>query len=328
MNVDLTNAKWIVFPVLLLYWGIAFTPFDWQFGVKQQYDNGARWTRDNEIHFHDPGIAVTTEAPRWLALVAKTSTLRISLEFLTTQEQFGPARILTISADPLHRNLTIGQEGLDLVVRLRSTDTTLNGFPDHVLEDAVRLSNWHKVELEIGPGSASIRLDGKNVKHIDMSSTSLVGWSPHYKLALGNELTGNRHWLGRIRHATITTSEEHVNYVSQDQLTIPLQIEIPDQYLQEPIVEMTPWFFESPKPLRVKDWFVNLTGFIPLGIILSCIGGTRRTLLPIIILCACVSISLELGQLFLPSRVTSIDDVILNTLGGAIGAWTFNHFYK
>jgi len=41
--------------------------------------------------------------------------------------QTGPGRIVSLSVDPLHRNFTLGQEGPDLVFRLRTPFTGLNG---------------------------------------------------------------------------------------------------------------------------------------------------------------------------------------------------------
>ncbi|MCK9997360.1 MAG: hypothetical protein KAH56_13885 [Candidatus Krumholzibacteria bacterium] len=41
--------------------------------------------------------------------------------------QTGPGRIISLSVDPLHRNFTLGQEGPDLVFRLRTPFTGLNG---------------------------------------------------------------------------------------------------------------------------------------------------------------------------------------------------------
>jgi hypothetical protein len=51
-------------------------------------------------------------------------------------EQAGPARIVTLSADSYQRNLTLGQSGPDLSIRVRTPATGLNGtmpqflFPD------------------------------------------------------------------------------------------------------------------------------------------------------------------------------------------------------
>jgi hypothetical protein len=43
--------------------------------------------------------------------------------------QSGPARLVTLSADSGHRDLTLGQEGDAYQVRLRTTQTDDNGIP-------------------------------------------------------------------------------------------------------------------------------------------------------------------------------------------------------
>ena len=69
---------------------------------------------------------------------------------------------------------------------------------------------------------------------------------------------------------------------------------------------------------------VNLAGnvavFVPLGFCLhfSLPPSTRRLTL-VTLIGAAFSTALELGQLALPGRTTAIDDVLLNTLGTAIG---------
>ncbi len=44
-------------------------------------------------------------------------------------DQDGPARILSNSVSPYSRNFTLGQQGSDLVIRLRTPRTGLNGYP-------------------------------------------------------------------------------------------------------------------------------------------------------------------------------------------------------
>lgn len=69
---------------------------------------------------------------------------------------------------------------------------------------------------------------------------------------------------------------------------------------------------------------VNLVGnvavFVPLGfcLYLSLPSAPRRLVLATLVGMV-FSLSLELGQLALPGRTTAIDDVVLNTLGTAIG---------
>jgi len=53
-------------------------------------------------------------------------TLSVAVQTGDTS-QTGPGRIVSLSVDPLHRNFTLGQEGPDLVFRLRTPFTGLNG---------------------------------------------------------------------------------------------------------------------------------------------------------------------------------------------------------
>jgi len=84
-------------------------------GNPQQID-GNNWL--------ETGWAVVYLAERFEA--ASQFTIKLSV---TTADlaQTGPARILTISTDPFYRNLMLGQEGQDLIVRVRMPLTGVNG---------------------------------------------------------------------------------------------------------------------------------------------------------------------------------------------------------
>jgi hypothetical protein len=72
-----------------------------------------------------------------------TSQFTVMLSESTADlQQSGPARIVSVSATPHFRNLTLGQEAQDLVVRIRTPGTGLNGtlpeyiFPDFFMDQA------------------------------------------------------------------------------------------------------------------------------------------------------------------------------------------------
>ena len=59
--------------------------------------------------------------------IGETSKFTISTILTTTQtEQTGPARIISLSGDSLRRNFTLGQQGSDLVFRVRTPLTGAN----------------------------------------------------------------------------------------------------------------------------------------------------------------------------------------------------------
>jgi VanZ family protein len=82
-------------------------------------------------------------------------------------------------------------------------------------------------------------------------------------------------------------------------------------------------------PNRMKDMWVNFTGFIPLGFLLiatlSRLEGFRgrRALLTALIGSFLFSFGIETAQVWIPYRHSSMLDLILNTLGGGFGALLF-----
>jgi glycopeptide antibiotics resistance protein len=67
----------------------------------------------------------------------------------------------------------------------------------------------------------------------------------------------------------------------------------------------------------------NVAVFVPIGLSLAGalhgLSGPRRVWIAIAA-GAALSIGIELAQLAVPSRATDVDDVLLNTLGAALGA--------
>ncbi len=74
----------------------------------------------------------------------------------------------------------------------------------------------------------------------------------------------------------------------------------------------------------LKDYWQNILLFIPLGISLSIttINKYRNIWLILIVCClfsAVISTVVELTQLFIPTRVSNLSDIICNTIGGGVG---------
>lgn len=75
-------------------------------------------------HWLKTATPVTTLSKR----ISKTSEFTLSTTLATANsEQFGPARIISISGNSLRRNLTLGQQGNNLDFRLRTPMTGDNG---------------------------------------------------------------------------------------------------------------------------------------------------------------------------------------------------------
>ena len=72
---------------------------------------------------------------------------------------------------------------------------------------------------------------------------------------------------------------------------------------------------------------MNVLGFIPLGFLLGYYARSNGVPWRVLIFIAGVSASLELLQLFFVDRVTSVNDLIFNTLGGGIGIALWRRIY-
>ncbi len=110
--------------------------------------------------------------------------------------QSGPARIATFSDGAFQRNFTLGQDGADYDVRLRTTSTSANGTPS--TSTGPQTNTFHPSHviytLDSG-GTARIYVDGALVKQRTVSG-DLSNWNSLHMFGLGNEFGADRPWLG------------------------------------------------------------------------------------------------------------------------------------
>jgi VanZ like family len=301
--------------VVALYAGPSLEPFDWE--VPRQVPNHAERLPDGGWRFAEPGI-VTAQAPHdWLEAARGAESLEISLivrPLLAAQS--GPARILTVSRDTHLRNLTLGQEDDDLALRLRTRDTDLNGIgADGAfarVEDVFRGGAWTRIDLKIEPGALSVSVDGEPALHAELPDAVLSTWDSALDLALGNEMTCDRPWLGEIRQAVIKApGDRQRDYARAEGVDVPAAC----------------WVIGYPPaivPFRLflaADAARNVLMYLPLGFVVGLLlrSTSRRAFAGGLLVVLGVSVLLELAQLFVASRFTSIDDTIANAAGGGLG---------
>jgi hypothetical protein len=106
----------------------------------------------------------------------------------------------------------------------------------------------------------------------------------------------------------------------------------PDFTISERFFVPYPYILRSPWSAYHATWgywqdvVINIVGFIPLGglfyLCLASIPSIRHPALLAIFLGFATSIAIELVQIFLPTRLSDLTDVITNVAGTAIGAMT------
>lgn len=311
------GAIYATVALLVAYLAVSLYPFEW---MPPRTENSAAFSATDGIEFAQMGIAHSAGPPAWLDEAIRTHKITIRLEVRATpNRQRGLARILTLSEDTRRRNLTIGQDYRDLVIRLRTPDTGENGFPPFKIAKVFGRSDWLDILITIVPERLVVRIDDEIRLSSPLPSAPLRTWNPSYRLALGNELTGDRSWLGKIRQARITVGGTSVDYA------VPGALEVPKRY----------WLFHRRfnfVPLTettLRDCLQNFVLFIPLGFLLCLLIRQRglarvsRTLL----FAGFVSMILEMLQVGFTGRFPSLNDILFNLLGSiagmALAIWLF-----
>ena len=130
--------------------------------------------------------------------------------------QSGPARIVTISRNSSNRNFTLGQDGNKFEVRLRTTKTNNNGQPSlGSLNKSLNLRLTHIVYVRGEGGVAKIFINGKlsSKKQVD---GELTNWVTSDRLALADELSKGRSWLGTYHLVAMYQQELSTEEVVQN----------------------------------------------------------------------------------------------------------------
>lgn len=104
----------------------------------------------------------------------------------------------------------------------------------------------------------------------------------------------------------------------------PLQVPSRPIMLKKTILS-SPYHNFNPTQSFFIDATLNLIGFMPLGALLYCWLGKRLSLpgvyrgAVIVVFCFFLSLSMEIVQVWLPYRASSLSDLVLNTLGAGFG---------
>ncbi len=299
--------------LMLVYFCAGFYPFELKSLHEQWRPNGATLSNAT-LQFSAPGMAYSDGPPPWLAPAIADAAITISLQVRSAlPRQFGPARILSLSAHPLHRNLVIAQQDEHLVVRIRRPSHP-DGLPSYRINHVFADTGWHKLLVRITREQVEIRADA--VALTLPASDPLATWDKRYLLTLGNERAGTLPWLGEIRAVRVDARGSY-DILAAGSLHIPPRYQIRRDYPPR----LIPFIHTPVKPGVVLDWLLNLAGFMPLGWLLFRLAGGKWGLLLATLAGAGISAAIEGGQLWLfAHRVPSTEDLILNTLGSVLGA--------
>lgn len=148
--------------------------------------------------FHMPGDAL---------LAAAKASNQLTIEAIITpanSQQKGPARIISLSQDAYHRNLTLGQERDQLILRLRTPQTGENGMKPETRLGRIQAGTPTHVLVTYRDGELVSYLNGRQAERSTRVRGSFSNWEAH-QLVFGDEWKDQRDWQGILDGVAILT---------------------------------------------------------------------------------------------------------------------------
>jgi hypothetical protein len=212
-------SRWMIAYFVALT-GILLYPFGFESPVTIA-GNDVHWIqRDNGVEFSGRGVIRSVSSTKEFGTSLMHGTgITVEVWMQTSDiNQSGPARILSYSYDPWLRNFTLGQEERDLVLRLRTTKTNLDGSNPELRIGNFFLPN-EKSHILISYDFVQTSIYKNGVLRLQVLSPGgdFDNWDISYPLLIGNENTGNRPWRGSVYlvacyNRCLSASEVERNY--------------------------------------------------------------------------------------------------------------------
>lgn len=274
------------------------------------------------------------------------------------RRNIGP--ILSLYDGRLPANLMLGQwkSGLVLRTAIRPWEGEDGGYRESGVASALVKGETHLLTVCAGAAGTAFYKDGRLLRlHFGHRPDRGI---LHGQLVLGSAVSGHAHWKGSLYGAAILdraltdaeVAERWHAWSTRDRGMLSASpgllglysfdsgapgvvrdysggrrdLRVPDRFV---VLRRTAFEFPTQKSIRqpnVSDLVVNVFGFIPFGFFVLTFlrlrfpDRTWRNLALAIVAGALASVIIESVQIFLPTRSSSLLDILANTLGAALGA--------
>jgi VanZ family protein len=131
-------------------------------------------------------------------------------------QQEGPARLLSYSGGyGSERNFTVGQDGRDLFMVLRATTSV----PKMAMQNVFEFDEPRHIVFTYDFVEQRAYIDGNRQLHALVPRGDFSNWESSYVLNIGNEVTGDRPWVGQlflvaVYNRALSEAEIQTNYAA------------------------------------------------------------------------------------------------------------------
>lgn len=206
---------------------------------------GARHTRHFGMDIRGGSFRDPVAAPRLLAAARASSELALEVTLTPRRSDFeGPARIVAFSRGVGNANFVLGQQGRDLVFRLRTPETGLDGteHDSQVLLGSVDPGRSYHLLVTYRDGQLAAYLDGEALDLPQKIHGDFSTWSDA-DLTFGDEPSGDGTWEGELEGLAI-----YNRFIGAEEARRHYELYRPVLQAREPV-----------KPLRVRARVVEAT---------------------------------------------------------------------
>jgi hypothetical protein len=360
---DLLNVRKNILGIIcLVITAVFFLAGLWPFNFSPE--NKVRWLQDqNGVQFYGQAI-IFSQLPAPYSLHPTLYTLHpFSIELClqpSPEESSHIGHIFSILDEQGSETFFVGQWRSHLIL-----GKGIHGkatYREVGIRDALKKGDKRFVTITSGVDGTNIYVDGILLKSSPRFHLFSINEKPSGKILLGNSPTGGKYWTGNLlslaiydRVLTGDKVSEHFygskksgeegpvsfylfdersgtlaqDHVGGHHLLIPPRFKVLKKTILVP-----PWEDFRFTRSYLTDILTNILGFIPFGFFFSAYLWMKkpqsnfRLLLISIIIAGCLSLSIELIQVYLPTRSSQLTDVITNILGAAMGVALFFKTHK
>ena len=179
--------------------------YEWSHGNPADLEQRGKFRIDKSGVMHLSGGAALPQGlnARLLEACSQSDELCLEITLMTDkQNQRGPARIVSFSRDLDSRNFTLGQDGDNLVLRLRTKHNNNNGTNPQVTLTKIVTGQPMHVVVSYRSGLILCCVNGRQVSKTDVLKGDFHNWEP-MTLIMGDEVSGGRDWNGSIERLAI-----------------------------------------------------------------------------------------------------------------------------